>query len=94
VVPSANVAPPPALTPDVSPLSPVEGAILPAAAIVPVLLIHPAKPFELLPIADSKAYLNLTSIIQYYLRCPEFSTQRLDNALVTDLRNTEANCFW
>ncbi len=91
--PDANVSPPPAPNPNVSPPSPVEGAILPAAAIAPVLLIHPTKPFKLLPIADSKAYLNLTSIIQYYLRCPEFSTQQLDNALVTDLRNAEAS-FW
>jgi hypothetical protein len=94
VVPSANVAPPLAPTPNVSPSSPVEGAILPVVAIVPVLLIHPAKPFELLPIADSKAYLNLTSIIQYYLCCPEFFNQRSDNALVTDSRNTEASCLW
>ncbi len=75
VVPSANVAPPLAPSPNVSPPSPVEGAILQAAAIAPVLLICPAEPFKLPPIAYSKAYLNLTSIIQYYLRCPEFSTQ-------------------
>jgi hypothetical protein len=63
------------------------------SAIAPVLLICPAKPFKLPPIADSKAYLNLTSIIQYYLHCSEFSTQQLDIALVTDLRNAEASCF-
>ncbi len=94
VVLSANVALPPAPLPNVCPPSPVEGAILPAVAIAPVLLICPAKPFKLPPIADSKAYLNLTSIIQYYLRCLEFSTQRLDNALATDSRNAEVNCFW
>jgi hypothetical protein len=53
----------------------MEGAILSAAAIALLLLIPPATPFKLSPIADSKAYLNLTSIIQYYLCCPEFSTQ-------------------
>jgi hypothetical protein len=41
-----------------------------------------------------KAYLNLSSTIQYYLCCPEFSTQRLDNALVTDLRNAKASAYW
>jgi hypothetical protein len=59
-----------------------------------VLLICPAKTFKLPPIADSKAYLNLTSIIQYYLCCPEFSTQQSDDALVTDLTNAKASCFW
>jgi hypothetical protein len=68
--------------------------ILPAVAIAPVSLICPAKPFKLPPITDYKAYLNLTSIIQYYLHCPEFSTQQLDNALVSDSRNVEASCFW
>jgi hypothetical protein len=55
VVPSANVALPPAPNSNVSPPSPVEGAILPAAAIALVLLVCPAKPFKLLPIADCKA---------------------------------------
>jgi hypothetical protein len=68
VIPSANVAPPPAPSPDISPLSPMEGEILPSAAIAQKLVICPAKPFELPPTADSKANLNLTSIIQYYLR--------------------------
>jgi hypothetical protein len=36
----------------------------------------------------------LQSIIQYYLRRPEFSTQRADNALVTDSTNAKASCLW
>jgi hypothetical protein len=93
VVPSANVALPPAPSPDVSPPSSVVGAIRPVAAIAPASFIRLAKPFKLLPIADFKVYLNLTSIIQFYLHCPEFSTQQSDGSLVTDSRNAEASCF-
>ncbi len=52
-------------------------------------MIHQTKPFKLPPIADSKAYLNLSSIIQYYLCCPEFSTQCSDDALITSSQNAE-----
>jgi hypothetical protein len=38
--------------------------------------------------------LNLSSIIQHYLQCPEFSTQCSDYALVTDSTNAEANAYW
>ncbi len=65
VVPSANVASPPAPSLNVSISTSVGGAILPVAAIALVSIIRPAEPFKLPPIADAKAYLNLTSIIQY-----------------------------
>ncbi len=97
--------PPPALYPPVS--LPVGGTFPPTMAIVPVAdpappaaapapasLIHPSEPFKLPPNADSKGYLNLTSIINYYLPYPKFSTQRSDDLLITDSRNTEASCFW
>ena len=59
-----------------------------------VSMICPTKPFKLPPIADSKAYLNLSSIIQYYLRRHEFSAQRSDGALITNSRNAEASAYW
>jgi hypothetical protein len=57
-------------------------------------MICPAEPFKLPPIADAKAYLNLYSILQYYLHCPESSTLHSDDALVTDSRNAEASAHW
>ena len=59
-----------------------------------VSMIFPTKPFKLPPIADSKAYLNLSSIIQYYLHRHEFSAQRSDGALITNSRNAEASADW
>jgi hypothetical protein len=53
------------------------------------------EPFKLPPIADSKeAFLNLSSILQYYLRRPEFSTLRSDGELITDDRNADASAYW
>ena len=57
-------------------------------------MIRPAEPFKLPPIADVKSFLNLSSIIQYYLRRPEFSTLRSDDELVTDSRNADASAYW
>ncbi len=85
----------PPVGPPVVPLPPILAPAPPGANIAqqapafippsqaPVLLLCPAKLFKLLAIADAKAYLNISSIIQYYLRLPEFSTQRSDNALIT-----------
>jgi hypothetical protein len=84
VVPSAAQALPPVPVPAplASKVSSVGGGIPPIPD--PALLSHLAEPF-VLPVADSKAYLNLTSNIQNYLQCPEFSTQCSDDALVTNL---------
>jgi hypothetical protein len=57
-------------------------------------LIRQADPFKLPPIADTKSFLNLSNIINYYLRRPEFLTQRADGQLIMDSRNAEASCFW
>jgi hypothetical protein len=70
----------------------VRDSTLPVPA--PVLIICPAEPFKLPPIEDAKAYLNLSSILQYYLCRPEFLTQCSDDALVTDLRNAKASAYW
>jgi hypothetical protein len=99
VVPSAAVPPAaPVLPPILVPVPPVVdvdfvgGSTLPAPA--PVLMISPAEPFKLPPIVDAKAYLNLSSILQFYLRCPEFFTLHSDDALITDSRNAEASAYW
>jgi hypothetical protein len=52
---------------------------------------RPTEPFKLPPITDAKSYLNLTSIINYYLCRPEFSTLRSDDLLITDAQNAEAS---
>jgi hypothetical protein len=87
------------LPPISAPAPPVANVAQQALAIIPpspapVLLLCPAKPFKLPAIADAKAYLNISSIIQYYLRCPEFSTQRSDNALITDSWNAKVGTYW
>ncbi len=99
VVPSAVVQPAaPVLLPVPVPAPPavdvdsVGDSTLPVPALVSIIIL--AEPFKLPPIADAKAYLNLSNIIQYYLYCPEFSTQRLDNALMTDSRNDKASAYW
>ena len=71
--------------------APVPSASAPAPATA---LIRQADPFKLPPIADTKSFINLSNIINYYLRRPEFSTQRADGLLITDSRNAEASCFW
>jgi hypothetical protein len=77
VVPSAVVppaapvlSPVPVLALPVIDVDSVEDSSLPVPA--PVSIIHPAELFKLPPIADAKAYLNLSSILQYNLCCPEF----------------------
>jgi hypothetical protein len=99
VVPSAVVPPAaPVLLPVPMPVPPVINvdsvgdSTIPVPA--PVLIICLAEPFKLPPIADAKVYLNLSSIIQYYLYRPEFLTQCSDDALVTDSRNAEVNAYW
>jgi hypothetical protein len=83
VLPAAPVLPPvPMPAPPVANVDSLGDSTLSVPA--PVLIIHLAKPFKLPPIVDKKADLNLSSIIQYYLCCPEFLTQCLDDALVRD----------
>jgi hypothetical protein len=93
VVPPATPVLPPVLVsaPPVVNVDSVGDSTLPVPA--PVSIICSAEPFKLLLIADAKAYLNLSSIIQYYLCRPEFLTQCSDNALVTDSRNAEARAY-
>jgi hypothetical protein len=82
----------------------IEGVVPPQAPF-PVVSCHPplatsmalirtVESFKLPAMKDVKAYLDHCSIIQYYLRRLEFSTQRADDALVTDSQNLEASCFW
>jgi hypothetical protein len=93
VPPAAQVFPPvPVPAPLVMDVDSVGGSTIPAPS--PVLMICPAEPFKLPPIADAKAYLNLSSILQYYLCHPEFSPLRSDDALVTNSRNAEASAYW
>jgi hypothetical protein len=82
----------PATVPPVIDVDSVGDSAFPVPA--PVSILFPAEPFKLPPIADAKAYLNPSIIIQYYLCPPEFLTQRSDNALVTDLTNAEASAYW
>jgi hypothetical protein len=90
VVPSAVVSPAVQVLPSVLvPPPPVVNVDLEASTIVPpspalAPTIHPAKPFKLPAIPDAKAFLNLSSTLQYYLCCLKFSTLCLDNALITD----------
>ncbi len=89
VVPSAVVPPatpvlPPVLVPapPVVDVDSVGDSTLPVPA--PVLIIRSAEPFKLPPIADAKAYLNLSSIIKYYFHCQ--SSQ--PNAQIMPVRQT------
>jgi hypothetical protein len=103
---TAPVVVPPAVAPPAVPVLPLVAVSMPQVVKVdsprsfvppapaPLLMIRPAEPFKLPPIADVKAYLNLLSILQYYLCRPEFSTQHSDNALITDSRNAEASSYW
>jgi hypothetical protein len=72
----------------------LQGTTIVPPSLAPVSLILPAEPFKLPAIADAKAYLNLLSIIQYYLRHHEFSSQHPDNALITDSWNVKASAYW
>jgi hypothetical protein len=57
-------------------------------------LIWSLEPFKLPVIKDAKAYLDVHNIIQYYLCQPEYTTQHLDDALVTTPSNVAASLFW
>jgi hypothetical protein len=92
VPPAAPVIPPvPVPVPPVVDMDSVGDSTLPVPA--PVLIICSAELFKLPPIVDAKAYLNLSRILQYCLCRPEFSTQRSDDALVTDLRNAKVSAY-
>jgi hypothetical protein len=70
-VPVDGVLPPHAPFPH-APLPVVSGVPPPAT---PMAIIRMAEPFKLPAMKDAKAYLDHYSIIQYYLRHLEFSTQ-------------------
>jgi hypothetical protein len=91
--PVVPLPPVPAPAPLVADVVQQAQAFIPSS-LAPVSLLHPAKPFKLPAIADAKAYLNISSIIQYYLHHPEFSSQRSDNALTTDSWNAKASAYW
>ncbi len=69
-------------------------ARLAALAPSPIPTLHPAEPFRLPPILDTKTFLKLSSILQYYLRRPEFSTQCSDGEFITDAHNAEVSAYW
>jgi hypothetical protein len=69
-------------------------ARLAALAPSPIPTLRPAEPFKLPPIPDNKTFLNLSSILKYYLWRPEFSTQHSDGKFITDAHNAEASAYW
>jgi hypothetical protein len=69
----------------------------PSSSLVPAPLavsFWSFEPFKLPIIKDAKAYLDVHNMIQYYLRQPEYSTQRSDDVLVTSPSNVAASLFW
>ena len=71
----------------------------PPATPAPVAM-HAVERLKLCELKDPKAFLDNWDLIQYYLRLPEFSTRRTDDAyrtddaLVTDSSNLEASHMW
>jgi hypothetical protein len=88
-VPSAPPPPPPGVTPPAPVPSSSQLVLSPTA--VP---LRPLEPFKLPVIKDSKAYLDVHGMIQYYLRQPEYATQHSDESLVTTPSNVMASLFW
>ncbi len=93
-VPSAPPPPPPGIT------TPAPAPPVPAPSSSPLVLsptevpLRHSEPFKLPVIKDTKTYLDVHDMIQYYLRQPEYATQRLDDALVTTPSSVVANLFW
>jgi hypothetical protein len=54
-------------------LLPVISGVPPPATLMAI--IRTVEPFKLPVMKDAKAFLDHYSIIEYYLQCPEFSTQ-------------------
>jgi hypothetical protein len=68
------------------PVAPAPAAPTPATCSV--------EPFKLCKLKDPKSFIDNWDLIQYYLRVPEFSTGRMDDALVTNSTNLEASGMW
>jgi hypothetical protein len=93
-IPSAPNPPPPGVnTP--APVPPAPTPSFSPLVIPPnVVPLRPSDPFKLPVIKDTKAYLDVHDMIQYYLRQPEYATQRSNDALVTTPSNVVASLFW
>ena len=90
-VPSAPPPPPPGVdTPAPAPPTSSSPLVIHPTAVP----LRPSDPFKLPVIKDAKAYLDVHDMIQYYLRQPEYATQRSDDALVTTPSNVVASLFW
>jgi hypothetical protein len=76
---------------------PVNPPIIPPPVMAPppaALAPRSFKPLKLCALKDDKAFINNYDLIQYYLRIPEFSTGRADDALITDSSNLDASRMW
>jgi hypothetical protein len=64
----------------------------------PFDLPHPSssttKVLKLEPIKDTKAYLDVLGIIEFYLCKPEFSTNHADGKLIMTASNLKVSCLW
>jgi len=77
-VPLAPPPPPPGVTTPA--LAPSSSRLVLSPTVVP---LWPLEHVKLPVIKDSKAFLDVHDLIQYYFRRPEYATQRLDGALAT-----------
>jgi hypothetical protein len=77
-VPLAPPPPPPGVTTPA--LAPSSSRLVLSPTVVP---LWPSEHVKLPVIKDSKGFLDVHDLIQYYLCQPEYATQRLDGALVT-----------
>jgi hypothetical protein len=91
LVPVPPIASPPSLPPAPTeiPLTPQVSAPAPVAGSLWL-----SESIKLPEIKDAKGSLDNLKLIQYYLRLPDYSTQRLDSLLITDAFNSEASQVW
>jgi hypothetical protein len=73
----------------------------PQVVIPPTAALPPAapaacscEPLKLWELKDAKVFIDNYDLIQYYLRVPDFSMGRTDDALITDSSNFEASQMW
>jgi hypothetical protein len=69
------------------PPAPQEVSALALAAVS----LRSSESIKLPYIKDAKGYLDNHELIQYYLRLPDYSTQRLDSLIITDVSNSEVS---
>jgi hypothetical protein len=91
LVPVPPIASPPALPPAPTGIPPAPQASAPAPAAGS---FRSSESIKLPDIKDAKVYLDHHELIQYYLRFPNYSTQRSESLLITDVSNSEASQFW